>query len=80
MNGLPEGAGEYVWSDGSTFKGDFKQGFRNGYGVWQANNGKIEAYKGHYAMDKKSGYGIYLWENGWTYKGNFENDIRNGYG
>lgn len=28
-------------------------------------------YKGHYCMDKKSGYGVYEWENGWVYKGNF---------
>lgn len=68
---MPEGAGEYQWEDGSSFKGDFKQGQRNGYGVWKANNGRLEAYKGHYSMDKKSGYGIYTWDNGWTYKGNF---------
>lgn len=77
---MAEGYGEYTWSDGSTFKGDFKQGLINGYGLWQANNNRIESYKGHYVMDKKSGYGVYTWDNGWSYRGNFEDDKRNGYG
>jgi hypothetical protein len=32
---MPEGYGEYIWECGNTYKGDFKQGLRNGYGVWQ---------------------------------------------
>jgi hypothetical protein len=35
MNNFPEGYGEYVWSDGSNYKGDFKQGLRNGFGIWR---------------------------------------------
>jgi hypothetical protein len=36
VNGLPEGFGEYVWTDKSRYKGDFKQGLRNGYGYWES--------------------------------------------
>ncbi len=77
---MPEGFGEYIWADSSAYKGDFKQGQRSGYGVWQANKNRIEGYKGHYNNDKKNGYGVYTWDNGWKYKGNFDNDYRNGYG
>lgn len=38
MNGLPDGYGEYLWADGSSYKGDFKQGLRNGFGIWKKNN------------------------------------------
>lgn len=38
---MAEGFGEYTWQDGSTFKGDFKQGLINGYGLWQANRNRL---------------------------------------
>ena len=60
MNGLAEGYGEYFWDDGCFYRGDFKQGYRNGYGMWKSKNGK-EMYKGHYMLDRKHGYGVYEW-------------------
>jgi hypothetical protein len=70
-----------VWSDGSNYKGDFKQGVRNGFGIWKKNNEKnCECYRGHYLLDRKSGYGVYIWENGDYYKGEFFQDVRHGYG
>ena len=80
MNGLPEGYGEYSWNDGSHYKGDFKQGSRNGYGIWQDPKNTGEVYKGHYMIDKKHGYGIYDWGNGYVYKGYFMDDLRFGEG
>jgi hypothetical protein len=77
---MPEGFGDYQWADGSTYKGDFKQSERSGYGVYQVHRDRMEGYRGHYSGDKKTGYGVYTWDNGWKYKGNFDNDYRNGYG
>jgi hypothetical protein len=70
-----------VWSDGSNYKGDFKQGVRNGFGIWKKSDSKnSESYRGHYLLDRKCGYGIYIWENGDYYKGEFFQDARHGYG
>jgi hypothetical protein len=33
LNGKFHGQGEYVWADGSFYKGDFKEGLKDGYGV-----------------------------------------------
>lgn len=60
MNGLPEGYGHYVWSDKSEYKGDFKQGYRNGYGIWIDEKKKLK-YQGHYLLDRKHGYGVFSW-------------------
>lgn len=32
MNGRPESEGEYVWKNGSYYKGTFKNGLRHGKG------------------------------------------------
>ena len=77
MNGVADGYGEYHWSDGSRYKGDFKNGVRHGYGIWEDDN---EQYKGIYRMDRKEGYGIYCWKNKQVYKGEFREDFREGYG
>lgn len=69
-----------MWIDGSLFKGDFKQGARNGYGLWRSMKGTNEVYKGHYMLDKKHGYGIYDWGNGYIYKGFWMDDLRYGEG
>lgn len=74
---MAEGYGEYFWADGSFYKGDFKQGVRHGYGIWQDQK---EIYKGSYRMDKKEGFGIYKWIGKQIYKGEFRDDYREGYG
>lgn len=80
QNGKPEGYGEYYWSVGSFFKGTFKNGLREGNGVWKSGPGNSDKYEGEYKEDKKEGYGVFIWSNGNIYKGNFKNDLREGYG
>lgn len=74
---MADGYGEYYWSDGSVYKGDFKQGVRHGYGIWEDEH---ELFKGNYRLDKKEGFGIYKWKNKQLYKGEFKDDYREGYG
>ena len=77
MNSVADGYGEYYWTDGSVYKGDFKQGVRHGYGIWKDEN---ETFKGHYRLDRKEGFGIYKWNKKQVYKGEFKDDFREGYG
>lgn len=44
--GKPEGYGEYYWSGGSFFKGQFKSGLRCGQGVWKKSISKSDKYEG----------------------------------
>jgi len=30
------GKGRYYWSNGSIYEGEFKNGMRNGYGMWRS--------------------------------------------
>ena len=81
INGLPEGYGEYIWSNGSNYKGEFKQGLRYGFGCWKKDNTEnSESYRGHYVLDLKSGHGIYTWPDNKFYKGEFFNDKKHGFG
>ena len=65
---------------GSFFKGNFKNGLRNGNGIWKRGPGNSDKYEGEYVEDKKEGYGVFKWQNGNLYKGNFFNDQKHGYG
>jgi hypothetical protein len=82
VNGKPEGYGEYVWKNGSSFKGIFQNGLRHGHGTWKrfTDDENSDAYEGEYVNDKKCGYGIFKWSNGNLYKGSFFDDVRHGYG
>jgi len=48
MNGKPEGYGEYYWSNGSSFKGNFQNGLRHGFGTWKKSDDKSDFYEGDY--------------------------------
>jgi hypothetical protein len=79
-NGKPSGYGEYFWFNGSFFKGEFRNGLREGRGVWRRGVGKADWYEGEYKSDKKWGEGVFTWASGNVYKGSYEADMRNGYG
>lgn len=49
MSGIPKGYGEYVWIDGKVFEGDFKNGFRHGYGMWKGPVIKINKSLKHHS-------------------------------
>ena len=51
--GRPSGYGEYFWKSGSFYKGEFKNGFREGHGVWKKDSASSDKYEGDYVRDKK---------------------------
>ena len=57
--------------------GEFKEGYKNGYGIMTWPNG--EKYKGSWVKDTFK-FGTYFWPNGNIYFGNFSNEGVNGYG
>jgi hypothetical protein len=63
------GYGEYE-DGGDVYKGNFKDGEFNGYGVLTYNDGSI--YKGNWDGSKKKGYGVLTYNDGSIYKGNWE--------
>lgn len=71
------GKGEMKFSSGS-YNGQWKDGLRNGYGVFSWDNGDV--YKGNWVEDKRHGAGEYTWHDGSRYKGNYSHGIRSGYG
>lgn len=76
MKGKTHGYGEYYWTNGCYYKGNFNQGKREGHGIWKKSSGNSDKYEGEYLQDKKSGYGIFTWAMGNVYKGNYLNDER----
>ena len=81
-NGKPEGYGDYLWANGSNFKGYFKNGLRHGHGIWTRGpaNQNSDLYEGEYKNDKKCGYGVFKWSSGNVYKGNYFDDLRHEFG
>ena len=70
--------GEYFWSDGSYYEGEFN-GSRSGNGTQVYSNGSI--YIGDWAEDQKAGNGYFIWpDNGNIYDGIFAENVRNGEG
>lgn len=43
--GKSHGYGEYYWADGSFYKGNFRNGFRDGSGTWK-NGVNTDKYEG----------------------------------
>ncbi|MBT5717532.1 MAG: hypothetical protein HOI70_11525 [Opitutae bacterium] len=76
--GKKNGKGFYVWHDGSTYEGDYKDDFRHGNGLFNWSNG--ESYKGDYLDDERTGLGIYRWPDGSFYEGSFLKGKRHGSG
>jgi hypothetical protein len=77
-----EGHGEYIWANGNSYLGEFKNGQQNGYGVWKKNQKKAdgEVHEGIFVNGNKNGIGITKFSNGNFYKGHFYQNQRQGYG
>jgi hypothetical protein len=39
MNGKREGYGTYHWNNGEIFEGNWKDGMKNGFGIWRSPKG-----------------------------------------
>ena len=57
------------WYNYSIYHGSFRNGMKNGYGVWKHINGHI--YYGTFEDDLRSGVGAYIYSDGYMYKGQF---------
>ncbi len=77
-NGVPDGEGEYYYSDSSVYKGGFKSGKYDGKGEWTSKSGN--KYKGDFKDNEFDGFGEYIYSDLSSYKGGFKNGKRNGKG
>jgi hypothetical protein len=72
------GEGTYLYTN-AKYWGNWKDGKRNGYGVFTYNDG-TSMYKGNWLNDKKHGFGNYFWNDGDQYEGYYIEDKMNGQG
>lgn len=57
--GLKMGYGEFIWKEGASYKGEFKNSDLDGKGVYVWSDGKT--YDGEWKNNKMHGFGIFLW-------------------
>jgi hypothetical protein len=78
-NGLYNGKGKQIWSDGDSFVGNFKNGKKSGYGEYTYND--RSTHKGQWANNLLNGYGVTTYYiDGSHYKGNYKDGSWDGYG
>jgi len=56
-NGIPNGRGTYIWSNGSKYEGNYEDGKKRGQGKYTFNYGK-SYYEGSWSNGKPNGKGI----------------------
>ncbi|CAK9038211.1 unnamed protein product [Durusdinium trenchii] len=67
----PNGLGVRINPDGSSFAGEWKEGFPHGQGEWKAAAPSCESYVGEWKRGKKHGYGTMKFNNGDCYEGDW---------
>ena len=72
------GDGFYIYSDGSRYKGEWKNNKHHGYGTIIYPDGS--KYVGEWKEHKQDGKGIYFYKNGEKYSGNWKDGKKNGSG
>ncbi|XP_070694071.1 alsin-like [Pempheris klunzingeri] len=83
LAGRVHGRGTMKWSDGRTYRGNFKNGLEDGYGECIMPNkvlNKPDSYQGLWKDGKIHGFGKYMYASGEVYEGCFCNGQRHGYG
>ncbi|XP_047980132.1 phosphatidylinositol 4-phosphate 5-kinase 9 [Salvia hispanica] len=75
---VPEGAGDYVWSDGCKYEGEWRSGMRHGHGKLQWPSGAI--YEGEFSGGYMHGNGTYTRPDKLTYKGRWRLNLKHGLG
>lgn len=83
LNNIPNdkirnGFDKYIWNNGTTYEGNWKNNKIDGIGTIGYANG--DQYSGSFTQNKKNGYGVFTWANKESYKGEWVNDKMNGYG
>lgn len=71
------GYGKYVYNNGY-YEGNFKNGYRNGYGQYYFDIG--DYYAGNFSDNKFNGKGTYYYTNGERYEGEWNNQRYHGKG
>jgi len=79
VNGLREGTGTYVKSNGDVYYGEWKNDQHDGHGKFVSANGKLW-YEGDFKEEAPHGYGKQSEEDGDVYEGEWENGEWNGFG
>lgn len=68
---IPNGLGVRVNPDGSSYSGEWKDGFPHGQGEWKAAEPSCESYVGEWKRGKKHGFGTMKFNNGDCYEGDW---------
>ncbi len=71
LDNRPHGEGQYTWTSGSVYTGQWRDGQRQGFGTIKYSNGA--RYQGMWAANKKHGQGTYWSAAGSRYEGVFAN-------
>jgi hypothetical protein len=66
------------WPDGDSYSGQWRFGFKHGFGKYSWGNGR--SYSGGWREDMMHGHGTYTFENGDSYTGAWECDVQTGVG
>jgi hypothetical protein len=70
--------GEYLYSNGERYVGEWREGKFHGRGAWTNSSG--HTYVGEWSDGKRSGLGTYTYPNGSKYAGSFLDGRRHGHG
>ena len=75
--GRAEGYGQYIWENGNTYSGIFKNGMKDGKGVWKKTQEEFtNMYEGEFWKDMKHGLGEFRWQTGGFYRGRYHHDLK----
>ncbi|KAH6802684.1 phosphatidyl inositol monophosphate 5 kinase [Perilla frutescens var. frutescens] len=78
LGNVPEGPGDYVWSDGCKYVGEWRCGMRHGYGKLQWPSSA--SYEGEFSGGYLNGNGTYTRPDKMTYKGRWRLNLKHGLG
>lgn len=76
---MQHGKGISSHPDGSSHKGEYRNGMPNGIGIEYDTN-KKPTYSGEYKNGKRHGFGVYSYSNGQKYEGEWLNGEQSGFG
>jgi hypothetical protein len=71
--GLLNGNGIFIWSDGTSYKGDWRSNERFGFGIYEWPEGS--KYEGNWMNDLWFGDGIYTNKYGIKFKGKWQDNL-----
>ncbi|KAL0316191.1 UNVERIFIED_CONTAM: Phosphatidylinositol 4-phosphate 5-kinase [Sesamum radiatum] len=78
LGNVPEGSGNYIWSDGCKYEGEWRSGMRHGYGKLRWPSGAL--YEGEFSGGYMHGSGMYTRPDNMKYKGRWRLNLKHGLG